>query len=194
MICGYPQFRNLHINSYNFSFTIAMGCHVYSTKGARVLIHSTSPMALEHTSQWVDDQRVHYPLYKYSCLDWGWSWYPWTRSSQMYQQLVWFSQKWGHLPILGGYTEESHDAATREPIPLVSSRGVFFLMITSRKNLHWVRDFTIKTWKTYGLDVSFAFPMDDTKMPSHFAKTGEAASRCGGFYLGILGVVNQMDY
>ena len=103
-----------------------MGCHVYSTKGARVLIHSTSPMALEHTSQWVDDQRVHYPLYKYSCLDWGWSWYPWTRSSQMYQQLVWFSQKWGHLPILGGYTEESHDAATREPIPLVSSRGVFF--------------------------------------------------------------------
>ena len=81
---------------------------------------------------------------------------------------------------MGGYTEESHDAATREPIPLVSSRGVFF--------------FTIKTWKTYGLDVSFAFPMDDTKMPSHFAKTGEAASRCGGFYLGILGVVNQMDY
>jgi hypothetical protein len=46
----------------------------------------------------------------------------------------------------------------------------------------------------HGWGVSFAFPIDDTKMPSHFAKTGEAASRCGGVYLGILGVVNQMDY
>ena len=133
------QLQLLH-HCHGMSCIFNKGC-----QGFWSIIHSTSTMALElwsvslmgscsswhmnsfNTSQWVDDQRVHYPLYKYSCLDWGWSWYPWTRSSQMYQQLVWFSQKWGHLPILGGYTEESHDAGTREPIPLVSSRGDFFL-------------------------------------------------------------------
>lgn len=82
-------------------------------------------------------------------------------------------QKWGHLPILGGYTEESHDAGTREPIPLVSSFGEKtssnFDDVCEKTSIE-LGDFTIKTWKTYG------------------CASGEAASRCGGAFWRCNGV------